>query len=405
MRQAFITMTVMFSVVALSFMNSAIACPFCNPVSQTFSEEFDAMDVVVLANVVKVHESDDDTASPKATFRVTEVIKGNEWTKVGQEIVQPYYGDGSKERTYLLTGTDPPSLMWTSPTGLSEVGQNYVKLLSGLPKDVSRLEFFQDYLEHEDEMLARDAYDEFAKTPYDGVIALKEKMKHDEIVKWIKDPDVPPSHRRLYFTMLGICGQKDDIKMLEAMMESSDRKEKAGLDALLACYLLLTGEKGLSKVDELFLKNTKAEYADTYSAIMAIRFHGTDAKVIDRDKLVLSLRHMLNRPNLEDLVIPDLARWEDWEVMPRLVELFKNADEKSSWVRVPVINYLRACPLPEAEEHIAALKKIDPDAVKRAMTFFPFGKEKDADGKKEEEDKAKTDAAAASVVPSLIDPT
>jgi hypothetical protein len=81
---------------------------------------------------------------------------------------------------------------------------------------------------------------------------------------------------------------------------------------------------------------------------------------------------MLDRPQLADLVIPDLARWEDWEAMPRLVELFKTADEKSSWVRVPVINYLRACPLPEAKKYMAELEKIDPAAVRRANSFFPF---------------------------------
>jgi hypothetical protein len=41
-------------------------------------------------------------------------------------------------------------------------------------------------------------------------------------------------------------------------------------------------------------------------------------------------------------------------------------------VRVPVINYLRACPLPVAKEKLAELEKIDPAAVKRASTFFPI---------------------------------
>lgn len=58
--------------------------------------------------------------------------------------------------------------------------------------------------------------------------------------------------------------------------------------------------------------------------------------------------------------------------MDRLVELFKNADEESAWVRVPVVNYLRACPLPEAKERMAELEAIDPDAVKRANSFFPL---------------------------------
>jgi hypothetical protein len=93
--------------------------------------------------------------------------------------------------------------------------------------------------------------------------------------------------------------------------------------------------------------------------------------VIDKSHLTKSLHHMLERPELADLVIPDLAKWEDWSVMDQLMDLFKKADEKTSWVRVPVINYLRACPLPRAKELLSECEKLDPAAVKRANTFFP----------------------------------
>jgi hypothetical protein len=36
-----------------------------------------------------------------------------------------------------------------------------------------------------------------------------------------------------------------------------------------------------------------------------------------------------------------------------------------------VINYLRACPLPEAKTHLEELAKIDPEAVKRASYYVP----------------------------------
>jgi hypothetical protein len=173
--------------------------------------------------------------------------------------------------------------------------------------------------------------------------------------------------------MLGVCGQPQDVPMLEQMLSTDDRKAKAGSDALIACYLTLKGPAGMNLVEDLYLKNDKAEYADTYAAIMAIRFHGSETNIVPLERLVQSLRFMLDRPQLADLVIPDLARWEDWDVMPKMVELFKTADEKSSWVRVPVINYLRACPRPEAKKCIEELEKIDPAAVKRANTFFPFG--------------------------------
>ncbi len=82
---------------------------------------------------------------------------------------------------------------------------------------------------------------------------------------------------------------------------------------------------------------------------------------------------MLDRPQLADLVIADLARWQDWAIMDRLVELFKNATDETSWVRVPVINYLQACPLPKAKEYLAELAKLDPESVKKATNLFPIG--------------------------------
>jgi hypothetical protein len=198
-------------------------------------------------------------------------------------------------------------------------------------------------------------------------------MNHDQLVSWIRNPDVPASRRRLYLTMLGVCGEPEDIAMLEEMLQSNDRNMKAGLDAMIGCYLTLRGAEGMPLVEKLFLKDKSAEYAETYAAIMALRFHGSETDIIPRERILAALRLMLNRPELADLVIPDLARWEDWSVMPQLVQLFKDADEKSSWVRVPVINYLRACPKPEAANYVSELEKIDPAAVKRANTFFPFG--------------------------------
>lgn len=378
--------------------SSVGACPFCSAVSQTFSEEISTMDVVAITKLQKVGEvskidtSDPQADIPKSRFVITQVIKGGEFIKVGDTFETIYFGEASKERSFLAMGTDAPNVIWSTPLILTDRAEEYLLHLSKLPKTWERLAFFQNHLEDKDEMLARDAYDEFAKAPYKDVIALKPEMKHDQLISFIKNPDVASNRRRLYFTMLGVCGTKEDAKLLETFMTSDDRKAKAGLDAMLACYIILSGEEGLDKVDELFLANKKAEYSDTYAAIMAIRFHGSETDVIPRQRLVKSLRYMLDRPELADLVIPDLARWEDWDVMPKLIELFVTADDNSSWVRVPVINYLRACPLPIAEQKIEELKLVDPDAVKRAMTFFPLQTESDSEKPEESTSDANQDA-------------
>ena len=354
----------------------ARACPFCSAVSQTFSEEITTMDVVVIARLVEtppLEKSPVDEVS-KAKFEITEVIKGDAHIACGELVETVYFGQAKLGSTFLVMGVDPPKVMWSTPLILSERGREYISKLMDLPVEGGdRLKFFQDYLEDKDEMLARDAYDEFARASYAAVKAIKSEMHHDQLVKWIRSVDIPASRRRLYLTMLGVCGGKQDLPMLEELLKSDDRKQKAGLDAMIACYLTLKGPGGMPLVEDLFLKNKDAEYADTYAAIMALRFHGSESEVIPKERLLEGFRHMLGRPQLADLVIPDLARAEDWSVMPKLVDLFKNADKESSWVRVPVINYLRACPLPKSKEYISDLEKVDPEAVRRANTFFPLG--------------------------------
>ncbi|MGE3780269.1 MAG: hypothetical protein AB7F89_23975, partial [Pirellulaceae bacterium] len=254
---------------------AALACPFCSAVSQTFSEEMATMDAVVIAELVQPPppSKPDDAGKelPKAKFKVTRVVKGDSLVKQDQMIETIYFGDATKGKPFLIMGVDPQNLMWSTPLLLTDRAKQYIPQLLTLPKEgAGRLEFFQEYLEDHDEMLARDAYDEFAKAPYAAVIELKPKMKHDQLVAWIQNPDVPASRRRLYLTMLGVCGSGQDVPMLADMLKSSDRKAKAGLDALIACYLTLQGPGGLELVEDLYLKNEKSEYADTYAAIMAI---------------------------------------------------------------------------------------------------------------------------------------
>lgn len=353
--------------VAASVPKFAAACPFCSAVSQTLRQEMKSMDAVVLAEVVGSGENETD-----AEFKVLEVIKGEQHLKVGQTIHAAYFGTAPKGSKFLIMGVDPPDLLWSSPLPVSAKAVDYIKSIGSLPDNQNKqLEFYLQYLENTEALLARDAYDEFAQAPYADVVALKAKLDRPQLLKWIQDPNMPADHKRLYLVMLGICGKPEDADLIEKLLRSQDPNQRAGLDAMIACYVTLRGGDGLKLIDELFLANKKSPYADTYSAIMALRFHGTDGNVVEKSRVLKSMHLILERPELADLVIPDLARWEDWSQIETLVTLFKTADDKSSWVRVPVINYLRACPLPEAAVQLGELEKLDPAAFKRATSFFP----------------------------------
>lgn len=389
MRQLLAVLAVVLGALSSAPQAQAMICPFCSAVSQTFSEEMASMDVVVFAELVKAAappaDIRDASTVTRAEFKIVEVLKGAEFAQVGGTIATIYLGDAKPGDRFMVQGVRPPDIAWSTPMRVSEKAMRYLVSLESVPdQGPERLKFFVNHLEDEDEMLARDSYDEFARAPYEDVIAIKDTIDRDKLLGWLLDVEVSASRKRLYYTLLGVCGNTEDLPTLERLMRSTDRQEKAGLDALIACYLTIRGNEGLPLIEELFLGNHEADYSDTYSAITALRFHGTDGNVIDREMIVKSLELMLDRPALADLVIPDLARWEDWSVMDRLVEMFKTADEKTSWIRVPVVNYLRACPLPEAKAHLDELAKLDPDAIRRANTFFPVIDEEDLDDESED---------------------
>ena len=111
---------------------------------------------------------------------------------------------------------------------------------------------------------------------------------------------------------------------------------------------------------------------------------------------------------MADMVIPDLARWEDWSVMDRLVQMFKECDsDETRWVRTPIISYLQACPKPEAKTFIAELREIDPDAAKRAemLAELDWGDDDDDWGDEEDEESEETPAPPQPLPESEVPPS
>ncbi len=346
----------------------ANSCPFCTAVSQTLRQEMSQTDVVVFASFLT---ADSDSVS---TFQVKKVLKGGSLVSTGEKVRASYFGKGQPDQVFMMMGIGPAEVLWSSPLKVSEKVQEYVNQLLTLPAEnpKARLRFFTKHLADTDPIIARDVFDEFASASYAEMVDLKDEYDRDQLLKWIQDTSISPDRRKLYLVMLGICGKKEDAEILEKQLVTDDPNRQAGLDALIACYLTLKGESGLKLVEEKFLLDPKVGYNEIYSAIMAIRFHGTDGGVINPKILAKTLHPLLLRPKLADLVIPDLARWEDWSQVDRVVKLFKDSENNEvNWVRIPVIKYLRACPLPEAQTALKELEKLDPATFKRATMFFP----------------------------------
>ena len=366
----------------------AVGCPFCAAVSLTFAQEIDQSAVAVIARLVEPPPASalSPTAEgplPQGRFAVVDVLKGDalvrdagllEEDRLIEAIMIEAKPVGEQ---FLLMAVEPPELIWSSPIAVSDRAIAYLKKIDRLPESgPDRLAFFQQYLEDEDDTLARDAYDEFAVAPYKDVQGLETRMDPTKLLEWIESPSVPANRRRLYATMLGISGTPADAERIERILLGENLGEDAddirsGLDALIACYVVLRGPTGLDLIDSLFLDRSGRDvpFTETYAAVMALRFLGEESAAIPRERVLESLRLLLNEPKLADLVIADLARWSDWSVIDRLTKIYADATPENLFVREPIVNYMKACPLPAAAAAMNKLREIDPEAVRRAATL------------------------------------
>jgi hypothetical protein len=339
---------------------SSSACPFCASINLPFTDQMAAKDVVVAAKLIAAPElpEDPDADLPRATFEITKVLKGDEVLEKGMEFQALLVGRYPKGKEFLVMGIDPPDIAWTTPIKAAPVLLKYLEDIQKLPESgADRLAFFQDYFEHEVSSMAFDAYDEFAKAPYSDLIDLKDRMNRKQLLDWIVDEDTSINRRRLYLTMLGVCGTAEDGDVLEKMISDGGDSNLRGMDALVACYLCLKGDAGVDLIEEKFLVDDASDFTTTMGAVSALRFHGTEVELVSRKRIISAVRKLLDRPKMADLIISDLARWEDWDATEKLVKMFKESKKENRWLRVPIVAFLMASPEPRAKEYLVELNR------------------------------------------------
>jgi hypothetical protein len=344
---------------------------------QSLSEEISAADVAVLATVT-VPPDPADFKYCKATFRVDRVLKGKKHLPTDKDgnplpVQTTYEGGGKKGAQFLLTGSGSPEIKWEYSGELSPRGVDYVLKLDGLPtKGPDRLKHFLPYLEDRDATVSSDAFLEISAGSYKDLKALRPLMDREKLLKRLSSKEVSiPPRQHLYFLMLGICGSADDAPPLAELLKARPKeaeKRPFGTDVVIVAYLMLDrSDKARTFVEEQFFANRDASYYDLDMAIMALRFLADEEPaVISKKRATAAFHLVLDRPDYADLVIPDLARWEDWSVLDKLVGMFKKPDAEKSYLRVPVAQYLIACPLPQAKAYLNDLRKLDPKSVEWA---------------------------------------
>ena len=182
---------------------------------------------------------------------------------------------------------------------------------------------------------------------------------------------------------------------MEQKILMPDTDFRLGIEGVMSGYLLITGEKGLDVLEQHKMLSTtyinqdgeekKLPFSEVYATMQTLRFMWTyEPDRISKDRLKQSLRMLLDRPELADLVIADLARWKDWGVKDRLMEMYDKEEFDIPSIKRATIRYFFYCSkdveesetadLPayavSAAEHLKVLEEKDPKTYANAKRFL-----------------------------------
>ena len=375
---------------AAVFMSQALACPSCSFPSLTLAESLAQTDAAVLVQWASGTKPTEESAG-NTVYEVKQIMRNHkDKLKVGDQITLPRYRASQVGDLFVLMGSSGTTLEWGSPLEVTETAFNYISQAPSPEVPTSkRLEYYARFLEYSDAMIANDAYGEFANSPYNDVALAAQKLPREKVRKWIESPDTPGTRLGLYGLLIGVCGNADDAELVRKKITEKSDDFRLGIDGLMSGYLVLTGDKGLAVIDEAKLKNTDVPFSETYAAMQALRFmwrYGEGR--IEKERLRQSMRILLDRPELADLVIADLARWQDWSIQSRLMKMYGEGEYNIPSIKRAIVRYMLVCSkdvpedaaagetskLPEhvvtARKHVAALRKMDGKTVAEAERFF-----------------------------------
>jgi hypothetical protein len=371
----------------------ARACELCGPPSVTLAEQLATAQEVLLVKWIGAQFAVDGKPGSVA-FEVVRVLRpAGSQRKPGETIRVDRYLAGERGRQYLLfgkprsadgKGAADGAIDWSEPTEATEITSRY--LLDAPRFDApatERLAYYAKFLEHAELVIANDAHAEFVNAKAEEIAAAAGSYSREKLRAWLSDRKTPINRLAAYGLMLGHCGQADDVPFLERLLSNTSDPRRSNSSGIMAGLIFLARDGGVQKLERLKLADRKGSVDEAYSALQAVRYAWSyGGGKVSRTELERVVRNQIDRPEFFDTVVVDLARWKDWSIMPRLMELYGTKDFNDRTSKTTIVRYLIAAtkdvppegPKPQhaidADRHLAKLREQEPRLVLEVEKFF-----------------------------------
>jgi hypothetical protein len=398
-------------VLFLALIRPVQSCPLCEALSSTLRDDLQAASAALIGKVVACSPTevqgvylirlDEEIAwlkradvSPREIRlqSLTEIPRGTQILVLGfdatcerGEAAQP---SDSQRESLQGRGGIVKEWIWVPPVVITAETANYLLSMPSpdTPED-ERLLFFFEHLGSSELLVSDDAYNECARAPLKAIQSrfFLEHVDLAQVITKLRDVETPDKYKSFYWMLLAEKGSVEHRALFEELagpwlkvgQTDSDQTETRLIEyppwipAAIATFARLGGESAIQEVEATIFKNPQVDMPLVFSAVSAFRALGNELEPLDRSRFARSFEILLEQPRVADLIIADLARWEHWTVISKLRKLFLDVDPETTFVRTPIITFMRSCPLPEAAEELDRMREEDPKAYRRSVTLLP----------------------------------
>jgi hypothetical protein len=115
------------------------------------------------------------------------------------------------------------------------------------------------------------------------------------------------------------------------------------------------------------MANSEREFLLRHAALRTVRFiHDYRPDLVQEKDLVTGLAALLEQSDIADMAIEDLRKWQRWEMLDKVLDLFDRKSHNFSVIKRAVLRFALCAPAkdyPKAAEFVAKMRKQDPEWV------------------------------------------
>lgn len=236
------------------------------------------------------------------------------------------------------------------------------------------LVYYARFLGHPDDVIAEDAFLEFARASDQDVGNAARRLDPVPLRKLLQNPKIDADRISLFAFLLGSCGTTADADFLRQRILAAKDEDQRALDGLLGGYIALRPKEGWDLTLRM-LADSKENFAKRFAALRTVRFYQGWKPAETMPFMLRGYQSLIPDGEMADLAIEDLRRWKKWDLTKSILEQYGKPSHAAPIIKRSILRYALCCPTAEAASFIERINKKEKAVLDELRESLQFEKD------------------------------